>query len=141
MPGIGASSSARKRALRWSSLEPLGHLLECDQSRCRQHAGLPHPAAEPLAIEARRGRSPPQCPPACEPTGAHRPFDRQNITVSAPAASSFTFLPRQAAALKIARAVQMHLQPQFVGPVADFVRDLHRRDRSAGHVVRVLESR
>ena len=64
--------------------QPLDHRLERDDARGRDHAGLAHAAAE-----ARRGRRAPRrsrrpVPHSSEPTGAPKPFDRQNITVSAP---------------------------------------------------------
>ena len=40
-------------------------------------------------------------PTSIEPTGAHRPLDRQNMTESAQAAISLTSTPKAVAALKM----------------------------------------
>ena len=74
-------------------------VFERDQSRRRQHAGLPHAAAQPFAIEP-RPRDVFRVPASIDPTGAPSAFDRQNITVSTGATISRTRMPNACAALK-----------------------------------------
>ena len=109
MPGSCASASARKRALAWSSRSRCGDFFERDQSGRGQHARLPHSAAQPLAIAAGAVDDFAR-PTSMEPTGAPRPFDRQNITESACAASSRTSRPSASGGVEDARAIQMHRQ-------------------------------
>jgi len=81
-PGIFATRPADPARIRVILMKTARHLFQCDQPGRRQHARLPHGAAEalrsslPLAIEF-------AVPAKHRPTGAPSPFDRQNITVSA----------------------------------------------------------
>ena len=68
--------------------QPPRRLFERDQSRRRQHARLPHAAAQPLAIAAGRCAISSAGPASIDPAGAPSAFERQNITVSTGAAIS-----------------------------------------------------
>jgi hypothetical protein len=80
--------------------QPVRHFFQRDQSRRRQHARLAHAAAQALAIPRARSIAS-AVPTSMEPTGAPRPFDKQNITESAGAARSRTGRFRWQAALKM----------------------------------------
>ncbi len=75
MAGVPRASSV---AFSWS-FAVAGRLFQRDQARRREHARLPHSAAEPLAVER-----PPRSACGSHQHRAHRraePFDRQNMTV------------------------------------------------------------
>ena len=63
--------------------QPLDVVVEGVQPRRRQHADLPHAAAEPLAPHPRLGDRRRRCPTTSEPTGAPSPLLRQTASTSA----------------------------------------------------------
>ena len=60
-------------------LEPAGHLVQGEQASRGQNTGLAHPSAQRLA-KISRPLDIPRLLTNIEPTGAHKPLDRQNIT-------------------------------------------------------------
>ena len=81
-------------------VEAPGALFKRDETGSGQNAGLPHAAAQSLAVEAGMAMSSSE-PTSMEPTGAPRPFERQNMTVSKPRVRALTSTPRAMAALKM----------------------------------------
>ena len=90
-PGIAGESLGQAARVRVVLGEPLDHpgvaVPQGDEAGRGQHARLAHPAAEQLARPARPGDER-ASPTTTEPAGHARPFDRQNVTESAGAASS-----------------------------------------------------
>ena len=116
------------------------HLLERDQPGGGQNSGLTHPAAEPLAQQARLPPSRRGVPTTIEPAGAPRPFDRQNITVSTCAQISRTGDPEVRRGIEDARAVEMHLEGRAACALSQTSLSTSMRvDRAARHVVRVFD--
>ena len=121
-PGIAARPSARIARVGMILAETRRHLFERDQSRGGQNAGLPHSAAQPLAVRAgpfdqllraRRASTPPARPALS--TGRTSPCRRARRS-RAPGT------PRHAAALKTRAPSMWTLSPQLVRAVADLAR-------------------
>ena len=77
-------------------------------------------------------------PASIDPTGAPRPFERQNITESTFSATSRGGVPRYVAALKIRASVHMNRDTSLVRLIADLVQDLLRIDVSAEDIVAIF---
>ncbi len=93
---------------------PCGTSFERNQPRRRQHARLPHPAAQRLAIDPRLAIASRE-PTSIDPTGAPSPFDRQNITVSNPASARHV-IPSAVRRIEHPRAVEVRRQPAACAP-------------------------
>ena len=119
--------------------EPLDHRLERDDPGRRDHARLAH-ARRPSGPGARAPRAITSAGPhSSEPTGAPRPFDRQNITVSAGATSSRGDVPSATAAFQM-RAPSTCTRSSPVRAMLAQRRHLGRVDRRARlRHVRVLD--
>ena len=96
--------SASRRAFAWSSasrvIMPAVAVAQGEEPGRREDPGLAHAAAEQLAGAPRAGDERRRCPRRPSRPGAERPFDRQNVTLSAGAASSAGVTPRATTALK-----------------------------------------
>ncbi len=95
--------SASRRAFAWSSARRV--IIPASPSRsATSPAAASTPAwriPPPSSLRARRARATNgPFPTTTEPTGADSPFDRQNVTLSAGAASSAGVTPRATTALK-----------------------------------------
>ena len=113
-------------------------LLERNQSRRREHTGLAHAAAQPLAIESparhRLGASDQQGPDRRAQT--LRQAEHHCIGFRGNFVHRTVQMRRR---VENPRAVQMHLEPALMRAVADLVEHFGRIHRAARQIVRVLE--
>ena len=117
-------------------VEPGRHLLQCNQSRSRQDARLPHAAAQRFPVEPRLINQLLE-PVSIDPTGAQRPFDRQNITVSNPRVRLYIHA-EHGGRIEDARSVKVHGQLALLGPGPNLFQHRQWRDAATGKVGGVL---
>ena len=111
-------SLCEQPGVRMIFMQPLRHLLQRDQASGGQNARLPHASAHRLTQRT--------CPAdvlrcglrAATPTGAHRPFERQKLTVSKPRVSVATSVFSAAAALKTRAPSRWMGRPRSCAPAA-----------------------
>ena len=75
-------------------LQPAGHLIQSNQPGRGQNARLAHPSAQRFA-KITRPLDVFRLLTSIEPTGAHKPLERQNITELKPLVSRSTGMPRR----------------------------------------------
>ena len=120
--------------------QPVDVVLQRVERPGGDDAGLPHAAAEHLAMPPRAGRINSSGPHSAEPTGAPSPFEKQMLTVSNCAAQSSARNAGRHHRVEQPRAVQVAGQSVIGSPAANLLDHFPRLDPARAAVVRVFQA-
>ena len=120
--------------------QAVDHLLERNDARRRDDADLSHAAADHAPVDARAVDELCVAAHDREPIGAARPFDRQNVTLSASFAQLGRCRLQRDSGVEDARAVDVQGSAGLVGERGDLAGVARRQGGAVAVVVRVFDA-